>query len=242
MALESTINDLRAVTLFKSLSDATLQQIAATGIVQSHQGGEHILMEGDPCRAVYFILKGEMRVYRVSQEGREQVLVRLSSGQAFNTVPAFQEDGRNRANAVTLDEVELCVLFKEDFLHLVHTRGDLAMAVLRDFADRLTHLTDLVEGLALHTVQGRLARFLLDHAGESPEHQEARTRTERREPEPAAVKRRWTQQEIATHLGTVRDMIGRGLRTFQDDGLIRLDRSRIILLDRQGLEEIAQEQ
>jgi CRP/FNR family transcriptional regulator len=242
MASASTIKELRTVTLFRSLSDATLRQIAAASIIQDYQSEEHILMQGEPCRAVYFILKGEVRVYRVSREGREQVLVRLHPGQAFNTVPAFQEDGRNPANAVSLAEVKLCALLKDDFAHLVRTHGDLAIAILRDFADRLTHLTDLVEGLALHTVQGRLARFLLDHATGSSERQEPRTKAQVDGSPPETVKLRWTQQEIATHLGTVRDMVGRGLRAFQDADLIRLDRSRIILLNRQGLENIAEQQ
>jgi CRP/FNR family transcriptional regulator len=231
----STTDELRTIELFRTLSDATLRDIAAAGILKSYPEGEHIVLEGAPCTSIYFILKGEVRIYRVSREGREQVLVRLGPGQTFNVVPAFQDDSRNPANALTLSEVDLCVLVKADFLRLVRSRGDLALTVLRDFADRLTHLTDLVEGLALHTVQGRLARFLLDHAGEPETSQRGPGQTS------SVMKLRWTQQEIATQLGTVRDMIGRGLRAFQDAGLIRLDRSRIILLDRQGLEDLAQE-
>jgi CRP/FNR family transcriptional regulator len=67
-----------------------------------------------------------------------------------------------------------------------------------------------------------MARFLLRHVGESGE------------------ARRWTQDEIAAHLGTVRDVVGRTLRTFADAGLVRMDRQRIVLLDRDGLEEETQ--
>jgi CRP/FNR family cyclic AMP-dependent transcriptional regulator len=99
---------------------------------------------------------------------------------------------------------------------------ELALAILQDFAARLDHLTNLVEDLSLRTVRGRLARLLLDHA------------------EADAVTRRWTQEEIAAHLGTVRDMVGRTLRAFADAGLVRMDRQRIMLLDREGLEAEAQ--
>jgi CRP/FNR family cyclic AMP-dependent transcriptional regulator len=95
---------------------------------------------------------------------------------------------------------------------------EVALAVLRDFAGRLDHLTNLVEDLSLHTVRGRLARFLLEHAGED------------------GIARQWTQEEIAAHLGTVRDMVGRALRAFEDAGLVRMERRRIVLLDREGLE------
>jgi CRP-like cAMP-binding protein len=100
---------------------------------------------------------------------------------------------------------------------LVGQSPELALALLQDFAERLDHLTNLVEDLALRTVRGRLARFLLEHAKDG-------------------VARHWTQDGIATHLGTVRDMVGRTLRAFADAGLVRMDRQRIVLLDREGLE------
>ena len=219
------VERLRKVALFANLSETTLTRVVAAAAVMRYAPDEHILLEGDPCRAGYFIMEGAVRVYRVSQEGREQVLVRLGPGQAFNTVPVFEPDGRNPANAVALTEVTLCVLLKEDFLQLVRTHGDLAMVVLGDFAQRLSHLTNLVEGLALHSVQERLARFLLDAAP-----QKDGTSEEVRE---------WTQQQIAVHLGTVRDMVGRELRALEEAGLIRLERGRIVLLSRDELERIA---
>ena len=78
-------------------------------------------------------------------------------------------------------------------------------------------LTDLVENLSLRTVRGRLARFLLERAEEDK------------------ITQRWTQEAIAAHVGTVRDMVGRTLRAFADAGLLEMDRQRIVLLDREGL-------
>jgi CRP-like cAMP-binding protein len=99
---------------------------------------------------------------------------------------------------------------------------ELALAILQDFAVRLDHLTNLVEDLSLRTVRGRLARFLLEHADEDQ------------------VTRHWTQEEVAARLGTVRDMVGRTLRAFVVAGLVRMNRQRIVLLDREGLEAEAQ--
>jgi len=98
--------------------------------------------------------------------------------------------------------------------------------MLREFANRLDHLTNLVEDLSLRTVRGRLARFLLEHAPAGPSETT----------NASGVTLRWTQDEIAAHLGTVRDMVGRTLRSFGDAGLVRMDRQRIVLLDREGLE------
>ncbi len=224
----SLLGLLREVGLFAGLSDATLGEIARVAYLQTFSPDEHILLKGEPCRAVYFVVEGSVRIYRVSPEGREQVLARLNRGQAFNTVPPFQDSGHSPANAVALTPVTLGVLPKEDFLRIASTSPEFAMAILRDFASRLTVLTNLVESLALYTVQERLARFLLEHVGDPAGEQPG-----------AVVQRKWTQQDIAVHLGTVRDVIGRTLRAFEDAGLIRFERSQILLVDREELERIA---
>ena len=214
-----TAATLRQIALFAGLSDATLAAIAALAQRRTYDADAPILWAEGRAEAAYFVLEGQVRVYRVSREGREQVLVRLEPGQ----VPAFQDEARNPANAVALTPVALVVLLRDDFLRLILAHGDLALAVLRDFAGRLSHLTDLVEGLALHTVQVRLARFLLDQA-------------DRGTPGEA---QRWTQQDIAVHLGTVRDVVGRELRALEDAGVVRVERGRIALLDRDALTRIA---
>jgi CRP/FNR family transcriptional regulator, cyclic AMP receptor protein len=214
---------LRQIALFATLSEPTLAHIAGAVRVHAYPPGTHILWEGDDAGAAYFVLQGQVRVYRISREGREQVLVQLHPGQAFNVVPILEDKGRNPANAIALTEVVLAVLPREELLRFIPAHGDLAMAMLRDFAGRLSHLTGLVEGLALHTVQERLARFLLDQANQ----------------ETPGSAQRWTQQEIAVHLGTVRDVVGRELRALEHAGIIRIHRGQIVLLDRDALVALA---
>ena len=84
-------------------------------------------------------------------------------------------------------------------------------------------MTDLIETLSLYSVRQRVAKFLIDEADAI-------------EKENAV---RWTQTDMAKRLGTVRDVLGRTLRKFADEGLVRFERERIILLDRQGLEKAA---
>jgi len=220
--MEPTGDALRHISLFAGLSDDALARVASRAIRRTYASGEIVIFEGDPCQAAYFVARGRVRVYRLSPGGREQVLARLGPGQAFNTVPPFQPHGVNHATAEALTEVTLYAIACEDFRRLVGECAELALAILQDFADRLDHLTDLVEDLSLRTVRGRLARFLLQRA------------------DAGQVTRRWTQEEIAAHLGTVRDMVGRTLRAFADAGLVRIERQRIVLLDRDGLEAEAQ--
>lgn len=208
--------------MLSALPAAALDCLAEVAIRRTYATDETIFLAGQPCQTVYFIAEGQVRVTRLSPEGRKQVLVVLEPGQAFNTVPPFLPEPISPSSAEAVTPVTLYAVTRDDFLRLMRACPDLTLVVLRDFAQRLAHLTDLVEDLALHTVRGRLARFLLDQATGD------------------AVARRWTQDEIAERLGTVRDMIGRSLRSFADAGLIRVERGRIALLDRSGLEEEAQ--
>jgi CRP/FNR family cyclic AMP-dependent transcriptional regulator len=219
---ESTIPALRGIPLFAGLSDDALDRITRVSYARTYAPGEIIIFEGDPCEAVYFVVAGQVRVYRLSAGGREQVLARLGPGQTFNTVPPFQPAGVNHATVEALTPTDVCVITCKDFRRLVGECRELAVAMLEDFAGRLDHLTGLVEDLSLRTVRGRLARFLLEHAGSG------------------GVTRRWTQEEIAAHLGTVRDMVGRTLRAFVDAGLVQMERQRIVLLDKEGLEAEAE--
>lgn len=210
---------LRDIQLFADLTDSALNCIAEVVIQRTYATDTLIALEGDPCDAAYFVVSGEVQIYRMSPQGRHQVLVRLGPGQAFNTVPLFQPNGTNRASATALSDVTLYAVRRNDFLRVIRTCPELSMVVLRDFASRLTHLTDLVEDLSLRSVRGRLARFLLQQA--DGEH----------------ITRRWTQDDIAAHLGTVRDMVGRSLRAMVDAGWLRMERGRIVLVDRKALEE-----
>lgn len=215
--MESTIRALRQIPLFNTLSDRALSRVARAASHRTYAPGETIIVEGLPCEAAYFIAAGKVRVVRTSAEGREQVLTRLGPGQSFNTVPPFRPGGVNHATVQAVDETSLYAIAGSALRRLIGKCPDLALALLEDFAERLDHLTDLVEDLSLRTVRGRLARFLLRQAeGDEVTHQ-------------------WTQAEIAARLGTVREMIGRTLRSFADEGLIRIERQRIELLDHEGL-------
>jgi CRP-like cAMP-binding protein len=189
---------------------------------RTYDSGVTIILEGEPCQAAYFVAEGQVRAFRTSPGGREQVLSQLGPGRAFNTVPLFRPQAVNHATAQALTQAVVYAIGADDLRRLVVEHPALALVLLGDFAARLDHLTDLVEDLSLRTVRGRMARFLLESA------------------DAGMVTRRWTQEEIAARLGTVRDVVGRTLRALADDGLVRLERHRIELVDREGLKAEAE--
>ena len=206
--MDMLTENLRRISVFSDLSDTALEQVAQVAPERTYQAGETLAVEGEPCLSACFMADGWVRVYRLSPEGREQVLVRLGPGQTFNTVPPFQSEAVNVGNVQATTPVTLYAVESQSFRQLVVDCPEVSLALLRDFGDRLHHLTDLVSDLSLRPVRGRLARFLLAHVGEE-EH---------------SISCRWTQEDIATHIGTVREVVGRTLRAFADAGFLRLER------------------
>lgn len=209
---------LRKLPFFSELDADELTEVAARVHERAFRRGEVILLEGETPQAVYFVARGQVRIYRLSPEGREQVLKRLGPGEAFNLVPVL--DGRpNPSSAMAWTDVTAYAIERDHFLRMVRQHPALAGAALAESAARLRHMTALVEDLSLRTVGARLAKLLLNQAAKEPE-----------------IPRRMTQQEMAAQLGTVREVVGRALAELEREGLIRLERHRIVIVDRDGLE------
>lgn len=222
---DERLAQIRAVSFAAGLPEGALVALAAIAAPMQRVTGTLLQLEGDQAEAMYIVVRGRVKIARVSAGGREQVLNVIPPGGHFNTVPIF-DGGRCPANAEALTDVQLLALPRDALLAAVERHPALALALLKEFTGRLRHLVNLVDELALHTVQGRLAGLLLEQA----------TAAERGQPAPAL-----TQAEMAAHVGTVREMIGRALKTFEALGLLRLDRGVITLLDRAGLERQREE-
>jgi CRP/FNR family transcriptional regulator, cyclic AMP receptor protein len=210
---------LRTVSFCAGLPDPAIMALSAIAMPLQRPAGTFIQFEGDPADAMYLVIHGRVKIARTSASGREQVLNVIGAGGHFNTVPMF-DGGTCPANAQAIEQVALLALPRDRLRRVVEEHPALALALLTEFTGRLRHLVNLVDDLALHSVQGRLAGLLLEQAAAA----------ERGEPATAL-----TQAEMAARLGTVREMIGRALKTFEALGLLRLDRGVIVLLDREGL-------
>ncbi len=217
--MDTRIAFLRQVQFCKTLDEATLHALARSATPMQRPAGTMIQLEGEPADAMYVVTQGQVKVSRLGTRGREQVLFVAVAGQHFNAVPIF-DYGPCPANAEAFTDVSLLALPAVALRRLVEQHPPLSSAFLAHFSTQLRHLVDLVDRLALHTVQGRLARLLLDQADA----------TASGEPLPPL-----TQSDMAARLGTVREMVARTLKGFEVQGLIRLDHGAITVLDKQGL-------
>ena len=203
------------------LDDEVLDALAASTATMRVERGAVITLEGELAEAMYLVAEGRVKIVRYSSEGREQIMHVAVAGDHFNTVPMF-DGGPCPATTEALEPTTLLVLRRADLHNVIQCYPQLAIALLHEFAGRLRMFVGLVDDLALHTVHQRLAKLLVQQA-------EAAERGE--------VSYPMTQAEMAAHLGTVREMVARTLKSFEAAGLIALERSSIRILDRQGLRE-----
>ena len=219
--LDKTIELLRSVPYFAHLDRAALQAVSKAAIKRRYGKDEVIFLEGEPCAGLFIVEKGRVKLFKVSLDGREQVVKLLGSGEFFNEV-AVLDGGPNPVSAMAALESTLRIIDRRTMLDLLARYPALAQGVIENLAARARHLVSLVEDLSLRTVSARLAKLLLTQAVGGDK-----------------APRRMTQQEMAAQLGTVREMVGRVLRGFEEEGLIHFDRHRIIILDQDGLEDRA---
>src|SRR5215213_6267040 len=154
---------IRTVSFCAGLPDPALAALSTIAMPLQRPAGAFIQFEGDPADAMYLVIRGRVKIARTSASGREQVLNVIGPGGHFNTVPMF-DGGACPANAQAIDDVHLLALSRDRLLRVVEDHPALALALLKEFTGRLRHLVNLVDDLALHSVQGRLARLLLEQA------------------------------------------------------------------------------
>ncbi len=211
---------LQSIPYFSGLGPAELDSIRKLVFEKTAERGEIVLLEGEPADGLYFVASGVVKVFMTSAEGKEQILHIVRPGESFNDVPVF-DGGLNPAGAQAMGPVTLYGIRKSNVETILRDHPQVALNVIRVLADKLRHLVSLVEDLSFKHVIGRVAKILLEQAGDG------------KGPGP-----RLTQQEMAGMAGTAREVVGRSLKALEEQGVVRLDRHRIVITDKEALKEI----
>jgi CRP/FNR family transcriptional regulator len=188
--------------------------------------GAILFREGAICEEVFIITDGKVKVYRLSADGRQQTLWVLSGGECFCLAPSFHR-ARYPGTAQCMTEVRVIELGRAPLLTLPKSSPGLAGAVVNCLCHRLTTTTALLEEMSTQPVRYRLARLLLTLA----ESRGVRT------PDGILLDDGWTHDELASSVGTVREVVSRTLKQLEKDGLVRSRRRSILLSDPVRLEK-----
>lgn len=206
---------LRRVPMFFQLPDEVLDHLAEYARFQGFLQRQRLFSPGENSQGLYILVKGRVRIYRASLEGREQTLAVVVPYQTLGESALFRQEHRHCNHAVCLEGSTAIVLPVPHLRRLCELFPALAEAFLREFCRRIEDLEGRLEEQALLSLEQRLARFLLEHSDD------------------AATS--MSVAELASYLGAARESLSRALLRLARDGLVERTGRRIQVLDPEGL-------
>jgi CRP/FNR family transcriptional regulator len=189
---------------------------------------EILFTDGEEARGFYVVLSGKMKIYKVSPEGKEQILHIVSSPDAFAEAALFLE-GTYPAFAEALSDSQLLFFPKRNFVQLIEKNPRLSINMIVTLSHYLRRFAMLVEELSLREVSSRIAKYLLDLSVRSMK--EGRI--------PKEVELDLSKTQLALRLGTISETLSRTLAKLKAKGLIDVRGNRIQILNREALGELA---
>jgi CRP-like cAMP-binding protein len=206
-----TIDSLKKIPILSAISDTELTELASVLRIRTVPKGNIVVYEQDDATSMMFIQSGEVKVTLSSSDGKEVVLALLGPGDFFGEISLLTGEKRS-ANVVTASDCEFLVLSEADFLKHLNNNSGLALQMLRELASRLRFSSSQIGDLALYDVYRRVARTLKAHAVETKKDGEMIF----------LIEKRPTHQELASMVGTSREMVTRALKGLEEDGCIEI--------------------
>ena len=220
--MTNTKQIIAASILFSGLSDTELDKVAAITLLKSFARSESIFFEGDKGDGFYMVAEGQVKIFKMSLDGKEQILHIFGPGEPFGEVPIFHGQPFP-ANAMALVKSRLLFFPRSEFIALVTANPSLALNMLAMLSLRLRRFATQIENLSLKEVPGRLAAYLIYLAEEQGSS--------------AQVTLDIPKGQLASLLGTIPETLSRIFAKMSEEGLIRVD-GRVIHIDNfEGLQE-----
>jgi len=209
---------LKRVQLFSSLSDTEFAFLTSHVVPRKYAAGEVVFSEADPCAGLYVVQSGNVRIFKTSANGREQVLSIDGPGSSIAELPVF-DGGNYPASAQALSDSTLLFFSRQDFQALCLQHPQVALKVLRVIGGRLRRLVGIIEELSFTTVRHRLIALLvrLGKAASNGKNDSVSLTI------PA------NNSELAAQIGTVRELVSRNLSRLQSDGLILVNNRELTI-------------
>ncbi len=219
------IKILKTIALFSGLSADQLETLSYIAVRKAYKRGEMIFHEGNKGNGIYIVETGRIKVFKLSMDGKEQILHVYGPGHTFGEVPVFQ--GKNfPASSMALEPAGIIFLPRDRFVKLITSTPALGMNMLADLSRRLRDFTVQIEALSLKEVPARLAAYLLTLSRE--QNNEAR------------VSLPISKAQLSNLIGTTPETISRMFKKMGDAGLIAVQTRTIEIQDKEGLKELSE--
>jgi DNA-binding response OmpR family regulator len=201
---------------------AELQDLSAERKRQTYRKKADIFLEGSASQWLYLIERGQVKTYRTSEDGKELVIGILGGGNFLGYLALLDDSRRHTETATALEETEVSLIPPEDFFKLLHGNREVSGKFIKTLSHHLAEREEQLLHVAYHSVRQRVADALLKLAQPGPE-----------VGAPPTIN--IAQKDLAGIVGTVKETVTRTLADFKDEGLIRIDRMKITVLDEAGL-------
>ena len=212
---------LRSVAIFSGLDESALGEIGRLMVTRDVKKHEIIWLEEEPARMIYFVAEGLIKLFKTSDGGKEQILRLARAGDCFGHAGALNGGFHPESVQAVVPSI-IYGLSSNDLEALISLYPQVARNAIKLLATEMHHYMSLVEDLSLRCVNGRLAKMLLaDNIKGACDNSPVLTRA-----------------DMAAMTGTVREVIGKSLKTLEDRGVIRCDRHNIIIQDREALKSL----
>jgi CRP-like cAMP-binding protein len=217
---------LAAVPLFGGLDAEGLSNLVRGMRVRRFRRGETVFHVGDPGDALFIVMTGAIKITLPADSGDEAILATLRPGDFFGEL-ALLDGAPRSATAIAIDATETFILPRDRFRELIASEPVMRDTVLATMAAEVRRLTHHVEELHFLDITGRLASRLARMTNE--------TGASRLPDGAVRLPGPLTQGDLAAMIGCTRQSVNKLLGLFTDDGLLRLERDRIVVLDLDGL-------
>lgn len=219
-------NFLKYVPIFADLADDTLDAIAKLGKTKVFEKDSSILMEHESGTALFVIISGKVKVFRVSDDGREVILSIMSESDFFGEMAIL--DGLTRsANVTAIEPSEIFIIQRSDFLELLYRHPEISISLLQELTKRLRAADMKIKSLSLKDAEGKVATVILQLADDIGKIRQGVVEIEKLP----------YQHDLANMAGTSRETISRTLHTFAKRGLIEMDGNKLRILNYEKFKE-----
>jgi len=223
-----SIELLRRCPLFAGLNEEDLKQIRTIASLRQIERKEVLFSEGEETKGFYVILSGKVKLFKVSPEGKEQILHIVSAPDAFAEAALFLE-GTYPAFAEAMTDCQLLYFPKRNFIQLIEKNPQLSINMIVTLSHFLKRFASLIEELSLKEVSSRIAKYIVDLSIKSSKEGKS----------PKEVELDLSKTQLALKLGTISETLSRTLAKMKAKRIIDVKKNKIIILNREALEELA---
>src|SRR3972149_652088 len=223
-----SIELLKRCPLFAGLKEKDLKRIRAIASLRQIEKKQILFSDGEAAKGFYVILSGKVKLYKVSPEGKEQILHVVSAPDAFAEAALFLE-GNYPAFAEALTDCQLLFFPKRDFIQLIEKHPQLSINMIVSLSQYLKRFASLIEELSLKEVSSRIAKYLLDLS----------LKSSREGKSPKEIELDLSKIQLASKLGTISETLSRTLAKMKARGIIDVKKNKILILNREALEELS---